>query len=674
MFTVCSMVGVLLIVTGGAVNAETEPVVTMETIVVTGTRTEERIEKVPANVTVIDQRDIENSNAKNVPDLLRSQEGIVVRDLLGNGKTAQVDLRGFGETGSFNTLVLVDGRRVNEIDLSGVDWTQVPLEQIERIEVVRGTGSVLYGDNATGGVINIITRTPTEELTASIGGIAGSYSRYKAAASFSGGADNVYVSLNVGRETTDGYRDNNDFETADLGGKAVFDATDFLSLELSGAYHSDENGLPGALTEAEYRDDRKQTRFPDDEAESDDGYLKFKMDADLGDFGSFIADVSYRDRSSDSLFVRDFGSFLLKLNNETWGMTPRYVYKGDIFNHANTLIAGVDVYLTDQDSDSFSGFAGTFIRSGVAEVERDTVGYYLNNDFSIFDNLVFSAGARRERVKYDLKQEDLLFGTPSLDDSVTEYENAFSAGLTFLYGIRSAVFARANRSFRFPLTDEVIGYDPDTFAPLVNEDLKPQTGKHYEIGVKHFFTEGIQGRLTLFRAEIEDEIFFDPTVLPFGQNTNHPETLHQGIEVGCRADVLNSLTVYGNYTYTEATFEKEPFEDNDIPGVPEHKGNVGFWIHDLTAVPGLGFSADYNYVGSSYAISDQENDFSKWEDYFTIDLKLSYRWKGVKAFLGANNITDEKYSQYAIIGGFPEGVNLYPAPERNYLAGLEFRF
>ncbi len=78
---------------------------TLETVVVTGTRTEQRVERIPANVTVIDQDDIKNSNAKNVPDLLRSEEGIVVRDLYGNGKKAQVDLRGFGETGPYNTLV-----------------------------------------------------------------------------------------------------------------------------------------------------------------------------------------------------------------------------------------------------------------------------------------------------------------------------------------------------------------------------------------------------------------------------------------------------------------------------------------------------------------------------------------------------------------------------------------
>src|SRR4030043_232451 len=119
----------------------------------------------PANVTVITREEIEKSNSQTVIDLVRTEVGVVVRDYYGTGKTASVDIRGFGETGPLNTLVLVDGRRVNEIDLSGVDWTQIPLDQIERIEILRGPGSVLYGDNAVGGVINIITRKPEKPLS-----------------------------------------------------------------------------------------------------------------------------------------------------------------------------------------------------------------------------------------------------------------------------------------------------------------------------------------------------------------------------------------------------------------------------------------------------------------------------------------------------------------------------
>jgi len=180
------------LVFAGISQAETDKkeegnLATLPEVVVTATRTAQKTEKIPAGVTIITQEEIKNTNAGSIPDLLSSGEGLVVRSLMGSGKNAQVDLRGYGETGPYNTLVLVDGRKVNAIDLSGVDWTQIPVDQVERIEIVRGTGTVLYGDNAAGGVINIITKTPSEGFTAKGGVSFGSYGRERLEASAGGG-------------------------------------------------------------------------------------------------------------------------------------------------------------------------------------------------------------------------------------------------------------------------------------------------------------------------------------------------------------------------------------------------------------------------------------------------------------------------------------------------------
>ncbi|MFZ0726692.1 MAG: TonB-dependent receptor plug domain-containing protein, partial [Desulfobacterales bacterium] len=211
------------------------PPATLPEVVVTGTRIEQQIRMVPANVSVITPADIQNTNAKTAADLLRGEEGIVVRDPLGNGNTAAVDLRGFGETATQNTLVLVDGRRVNEVDLSAVDWAQIPIEQIERIEVVRGSGTVLYGDNAAAGVINIITKSPSQKFSANGGVTFGSYNRAKVDAYASGGDKKTAASLYGSLEETDGYRENNNYNSGDIGGQVLFDATDRLALNLSGS-------------------------------------------------------------------------------------------------------------------------------------------------------------------------------------------------------------------------------------------------------------------------------------------------------------------------------------------------------------------------------------------------------------------------------------------------------
>ncbi len=154
----------MALVLPGSIQAEDEKKdeaseTTLEEVVVTATRQAEKISSVPAHVSVITENDIKNSTARDIPDLLRTQAGIQVNDVTGNKRSFSVDLRGFGEAASLNTLVLVDGRRVNQPDLSGSDWTLISLNRVERIEVIRGgRGSVLYGDNAGGGVINIITK------------------------------------------------------------------------------------------------------------------------------------------------------------------------------------------------------------------------------------------------------------------------------------------------------------------------------------------------------------------------------------------------------------------------------------------------------------------------------------------------------------------------------------
>ena len=224
-----------------------EKEVTLEEVVVTATRDVQEIRKIPANVTVITREGIEQSNAQNVVDLLRNEVDIEVQDYYGNGKSASVDIRGFGETGPLNTLVLVDGRRVNEIDLSGVDWSQIPLDQIERVEIVRGSGSVLYGDNAAGGVINIITRKPEKPISVQAEGVGGSYGYYKGGTSVAGKWGPLSAILSASYQNTDGYRENGFLRAKDIGGKFIYDLNENLSFNLSGSFHQDDTGLPGGF-------------------------------------------------------------------------------------------------------------------------------------------------------------------------------------------------------------------------------------------------------------------------------------------------------------------------------------------------------------------------------------------------------------------------------------------
>ncbi len=560
-----SFVGIAILFTliPHSIYAQKEEV-TLEELVVTATREIEEIRKIPANVTVVTREEIEQSNARSTVDVIRNEVGVLVRDFYGNGKTASVDMRGFGETAPLNTLVLVDGRRANEIDLSGVDWTQIPIDQIERIEIVRGAGSVLYGDNAVGGVINIITRKPEKTFSARAEGVAGSYDYYKGAASAGGKWGPLSAIFNIDYSTTDGYRENGFLRAKDAGGKILYDLSSSVSFNLSGSLHSDKSGLPGGLTLQDIaRLGRRGTTNPDDNAETDDGYGALGVRAKLWDFGELSSDLSYRHRE-----VKDFfpsSSFKDDRRVGTWGFTPRYLLDKPLWNLKNKLTVGLDYYRADADNSSDSAFG-----PNRSEVKKTSVGLYGLDEFSIREDLLLSIGFRSEWVTYDLFQAE-----PFLKDKVQDQEPAWNVGLDYLYGKKSSLFISYKRSFRFPASDELVQFVfiPPNLTARVNPNMKPQTGDHYEMGIRHAFNDRIEANLTLFWMDLKDEIFFNPQTFT---NENFPKTRRQGIEVGARAKPLSWLSVWANYSYTRPVLRQEPFEGNEIPAVPRHKGTLGW--------------------------------------------------------------------------------------------------
>ncbi len=627
--------------------------VTLEEVVVTATRDAEEISKIPANVTVITKKEIEESTAQNVVNLLKDQVDVVVRDVYGNGKSASVDIRGFGETGNLNVLVLVDGRRVNDIDLSGVDWTQIPKDQVERIEIVRGSGSVLYGDNATGGVINIITKRPGKTFTAQAEGVGGSYDYYKGTSSAGGTWGPLAATVSANYQYTDGYRENGFLRAKDLGGRMIYDLNENISFNLSGSFHQDDQGLPGPLPKAIYDVHRTATLAPNDHAKTDDWYLALGTKAKFGDWGRFEMNLSYRSREVNDFFR----SFFFEDNRSltTWAVTQRYILEKPIWTFPNKLIFGLDFYSSDSNVFSQSSFG-----SNRVEVTKQSIGLYALDEFSILQNLILSLGFREEWATYDLFQD-----VPRVKDKTHENEPAWNVSLNYLFDKKSSVYLGARRSFRFPVTDELIQFFP-TFQ--VNPNIKPQTSYQYEVGVRHAFTDWIEANLTLFWIETQDEIFFNPVTFT---NENFPKTRRQGIEVGAKAKPFQWLSLWANYSYINPTLQQQPYSGNTIPGVSRNKGSIGA---NVLIWNNLSFNTTATFVGSSYLISDWANRVSKNPGYYTIDLKLSYAWKGLMAFVGVNNLTNQKYAQWAVTNGTGTSQFYYASPQRNFIGGVSYTF
>jgi len=639
-------------------SAWAEGRVAVEEVVVTATRYEEQIADVPANVTVISEEDIKNSTAQNVPELLKSQVGIHVSDITGNRRTFTVDLRGFGETSPSNTLVLVDGRRINQPDLSGVDWTQIPLERIARIEIIRGgRGGVLYGDNATGGVINILTKSGGP-LRAGVDLAAGSYNTFKVDSYATGELKNLSLHLSGNYATSDGYRDNSKTESRDFGLNAGYYFGDSLKMNFSSGYHKDTAGLPGALKESDFAAgaSRRDSRFPDDFSEVEDYYLKIGPEIYLWSDSTLRLDASFRKREFLSFSSGDWGNFTGDSEIKTFGLSPQILLKQDFGKFKNTLSAGLDYQASDNDILNDSLFFG-FSSVGIFELKKDNYGYYLHDEISISERLHLSGGYRYDKAKFKFD--------PSTPSSVTFSEEAYTAGITYSFFKKSSVYLSYSKSFRYPLLDEMYSF----FTNSVNTDLTPQTSDNYEIGMRHHFNDRLSAGVNVFKIDTDREIFFNPDT--FTNENLDGETEREGIEFSIDSKAADWLTLQGSYTLSKAEIKAGVFKGKDVPNVPEHKASV-YAISSL----GKGVTATLRgiYIGKRPFVSDFSNEVGDQKGYFLLNAKLAYEWKSLKAFVDVNNLLNKEYSEYGVKGGFPVERAFYPSPKRNIFAGLSFSF
>jgi iron complex outermembrane receptor protein len=631
----------------------------LKEVVVSATRYAEELSSVPAHVSIITDKEIQSSTAKNIPDILRNEVGIQVNDIAGNQRNMTVDIRGFGETSGLNTLVLVDGRRVNQADLSGTDWTQIPLDRVERIEIIRGgRGGVLFGDNASGGVINIITK---EGYTSKIGKsfAAGSFETYKGDAYIFGTANNISYSLNVNYLSSEGYRDNADTGSKDLGLNVNYFLNDLLKLNISSGYHNDKTGLPGALRESDFAAgaSRTDTVHPDDFAKVKDFYVKGGPELYFLDDSLAKVDLSFRKRKFLSFASFVGGEFTGDTEIHTVAVSPQVVLKNTIKDTVNnTLTLGFDYENVDEDILNDSLFFGTQT-IGEFDLGKENYGYYIHDDIRANERLSISGGYRYDRAEFTFQ--------PSNPDSSTMDEDLFTAGINYRFSQKSYVYISYSRSFRYPVLDEQFSF----FMSTINTELNPQRADDYEVGVRYYFSETGYAQANLFRIDTDNEIFFNPSTF---MNENVRGTIRRdGVEVSIYAEIFDWLSVSGSYTYFDAEIQDGMFKGNEVPNVPDHMAALGTV---LSPVQGLTIALNSNYVGGRPFISDYANDFNDQEDYIVVNGKIQYTWKKITAFLDVNNILDEEYSEYGVLGTFPLERAFYPSPDRNVLAGLTVEF
>jgi len=640
----------LLLITACQTWAADTPNLVMDEVVITGTRLEQKNEKIPAQITVITAEDIKASGAQSVPDALRNVAGVTVTDLNGNGFNQKVDMGGFGETSDRHVAIVVNGRKINPIDQSGINFLSIPIENIERIEVLHGGNSVLYGGDAMGGVINIITKDAGEGVHGNVEFAAGSFDTTKATAGLSYGQERFDGNIGATRSESDGYRDRSKAERTSIYGKMNFYATDMLTFFLESNSTDAEYQYPGSLSKAQMDQDRTQAVKKEDKGESQDNYYVLGLESEWGKFGKLDLNLSFRDYCRDDDMISWGGYYSYEY--ETLGFNPQYILENPVLGKENRLTLGLEMY--DTEYDTWQGAA--IDRNGRTKTSHDqtTLGFYVQDEFNLLQDLIMNLGVRYEDF-------DTTLGlSPTQDKERNENEYAWNIGLAYVFRPGSKLYARAYQAFRFPKTDDFLSYG------TLNEDLKHETSKGYEVGARFV---GMDNKLTmnarLFTFDVDDEITYNDVTL---LNENLDETRHQGGEFDTKFQATDIASLFGGLGYTNAELTAGANNGKKIPLVPEFKANLGF---ELRFACGFTYRLQYNHLGSRYAGNDVGNEIDKLESADTVDMYATYAYKKIEFFLNATNIFNEKYQNGYKGSGW---TSLYPMPEAVYYGGVRFRF
>ena len=660
-----------------ATGAADPPLRRVQEVTATATRGERDVLEIPGHVTVITREDIDRSGARNLPELLRREAGIFVVQDASNPTGYSAEARGFnnGSGSGSSLLLLVDGRRVNEPDSSAIDWALVHLDHVERVEVVRGPTSAVWGDNAVGGVVEVTTRPAEGAPRGTLRGRTGTYGLDGGSLVASGAAGPVGVAVFGEYESADNYRDRSDFRTRDFEGKLRFELGERATATLLAGYSSDERDGPGSLSDDQIRSLGRRAANPGNREDFNDvrrrffqGVLELVPRDDLR--LRFVP--YYRRRTNRAIITDATGPGLTRLANETdaLGLNSQLQWDADVAGRPARLTAGVDLLREDLDNESF--FSGSdFPRRS----RRETWGVFLQEEIELTPSLLLTAGVRFDEVRLRLVE--------GADKTKPDYDLwSPRAGLTWSPREGTSFYAGWARGFRFPNLDETSG----VFA--ANPEIKPQRSNSYEVGFK-LRRDRVSANVALYHMDVTDEILLTSEVMSFGflgvLNVNANRVQHRGAEIGLEVRPLDWLELFGQYTLDDTKIERDSvtnLDGNAVPVTPRHRGTYGvrFLLPQDVEISLHGIA-----TGSRYGRNDFGQRLSKLSKFSVYDAFIAFRPElvgGVELALTAT-VRNLFSREYAEIGGrrtFVDPVAFaanpqaffgsFPSADRTYEVGV----
>ena len=629
----------------GADGTEEKKAKLLDEVVVTATRTERSLESLPSSVSVITQEEIEKAAAFRTDELLRELPGVYVRSyqgILSSSTTNDVSIRGL--TGEDRVLVLVDGIPVNDPYGGAVEWNETGLDDLERIEVVRGPGSALYGSNAMGGVVNIMTKKPGGEFKASAKAGYGEMNTSTVSARSSAGVGRFGYFISGSYLDSDGYCDipkekkksyhtNKEVERKNFNGKLGFDIDDTsFATFLFSHYEQEDTGrykVPG------YEVNADQDRYG----------LSYRKD---GGAWNIVASAYKKDDDSDYTSpyydsaekIYNAISYISSNDQETYGGSVQFSVNA-FDSHLLTVGGDYKRGKIDRKDDYLISD-----RDIMVEGKQEYMSLFVQDEISIGDKLSVVVGGR-----YDWWESFDGYGydddvSPKETDYAEKKDESFNpkVGANYRLFENTTLRGSAGTAFRAPgLSDLYRTYVGATATYRANPDLDPEKLVSYEFGIDQYFGDAFLVRATFYHTDAKDfvENIYTETIdgHKYYDKKNVGKVRIQGVEVEANWKMNQRWSAFASATFNETKI-REYDDDPDLEGqylAHSPRNNYAFGLEygnpDFVNAKLTG-----RYVGRRF--NDDAND-TELEAYFTTDLKVSRKiGEHVELSFVAENIND----------------------------------
>lgn len=617
---------------------------TLEPVVVSASRMPELLRSAPIGATVITAEQIQRSGVVDANEAVRKLGGVPSRTDLQGGRDPRLDLRGFGDTTDQNLVVLVDGIRISENEQATARLSSIPLDRIDRIEIVRGGASVLWGEGASAGVINVILKQgASSEGSGRVMAAVESYDGHEVLASGERAFGPVTLDGSVRRVRTDGYRDNSQLRQ-DVGSLGVQWREGPWRASWRVQHDDQASGLPGSLKWEEARRDPRQTTKPDDRGSVGETRQQAQLGWQNANW-SWQVDAGQRDRDVHSLYS---GSTLHTTSRQSQ-VAPRVSWREQLAGADLRLTGGLDWQEWAYESDGF-GAAATAAQHNRA--------HYLHADLGLNTGTRVSAGWRREAVNQQVRSVGYSTLQQNQDNALHAGELGVSQSLTQAW----SVYLRGSTSYRMPNVDE-------NRYTQGQQAIRPQHNRDREIGVK--WGQGAEwATVRYFVQRTRDEIAFDNVSY---NNVNIDPARRRGVEVEAHAQILPRLSVVATVQQLTAKYTEGTNVGKSVVLVSPRSATVrGSWQAD----DHQSFELGAQFLASARFSSDTDNTCGVRVPSSTL-FDARYAWKQADwtVALAVNNLFDRMGANLGYASGSScSNPTVYPYAGRNWRLSVNRSF